>query len=53
MRCRTSLTQAEVSSLELGGFVLEDRVELVVPPIGPISDVSPSRDPATVEGTSG
>ena len=53
VRCRTSLMQAEVSSLELGGFVLEDRVELVVPPVGPISDVSPSRDPATIEGNSG
>ena len=53
VRCGTSLTQAEVSFLELGGFVLEDRVELVVPPIGPISDVFPSRDAATVEGNSG
>ena len=45
MRCGTSLTQAEVTSLELKGFVLEDGVELVVPPIGPINDVSPSHDP--------
>ena len=53
MRCGTSLTHAEVTSLELGGFVLEDGVELVVPPIGPINNVSPSHDPAIVEGTPG
>ena len=51
VRCWTSLTQTEVTSLELGGFVLEDGVELVVPPISPINDVSPSHHPATVEDT--
>ena len=51
VRCETSLTQAKVTSLELGGFVLEDGVELVVPPVGPINDVSPFHDPATIEGT--
>ena len=45
--------QDEVTSLELGGFVLEDGVELVVPLVDPISNVSPSHDPATVEGTPG
>ena len=53
VRCGTSLTQAKVTSLELRGFVLEDGVELVVPPVGPISDVSLSHDPATIEGTPG
>ena len=37
----------------IGGFVLDDAVELVVLPVGPISDVSPSHDPATVEDTPG
>ena len=51
MKCGSSLTQAEVTSLELGGFVLEDGVELMIPPVSPISNVSPSHDPTTVEGT--
>ena len=53
VRCGTCLTQAEVTSLELGGFVLDDALELVVPPIGPISDVSRSHDPTTIEDTPG
>ena len=53
VRCGTSLTQAEVTSLELGGFVLEDGVELEVPPVGLVNNVSPSHDPATVEDTHG
>ena len=53
VRCGTCLTQAEVTSLELKGFVLDDAVESAVPPIGPISDVSPSHDLPTVEGTPG
>ena len=53
VRCGTCLTQVEVTSLELGGFVLDDAVELVVPPVGPIRDVSHSHDPTTVEDTPG
>ena len=53
VRCGTCLTQAEVTSLELGGFVLYDAIKFAVPPVGPISDVSPSHDPPTIEGTLG
>ena len=51
MRLDTSLTQSEVNLLELGSFIQENGIELEVPPIVLVSDVSPGKDFASVDIT--
>ena len=51
VRLDTSLTQSEVNSLELKGFVLKNGMELEVPCVTPISNVFLRKVPATVDVT--